>query len=210
MLCVNAANIEKDLAWVQRARGRQAPEVVERERRIPRLLALQGPAQRGGTRPAHGRRRASRAEAASASRPVMRVADAEVLGVAHGLHRGGRLRALLRERGDAVAIFEASARSRAQRWGLAPAGLGARDTLRLEAALPPLRPRARRCDARPWMPGLGRFVDLDGRDFVGAEAPAPATSRRRSEARAAGGLRRWTAQRRRAGGLSRSPSMGRS
>jgi aminomethyltransferase len=53
--------------------------------------------------------------------------------------------------------------------GLLPAGLGARDTLRLEAALP-LYGHELDDATSPLEAGLGRFVDLDGSDFIGADA----------------------------------------
>lgn len=55
--------------------------------------------------------------------------------------------------------------------GVAPAGLGARDTLRLEAALP-LYGQELAPDLSPLAAGLDRFVALDvpGREFVGRSA----------------------------------------
>ncbi len=53
--------------------------------------------------------------------------------------------------------------------GLVPTGLGARDTLRLEAALP-LYGHELSETITPLEAGLSRFVDLSGRDYLGAEA----------------------------------------
>ncbi|MGD2062244.1 MAG: glycine cleavage system aminomethyltransferase GcvT [Nitrospirota bacterium] len=53
--------------------------------------------------------------------------------------------------------------------GLRPAGLGARDTLRLEAGLP-LYGHELSEDISPIEAGLRRFVDLGGRDYLGGEA----------------------------------------
>jgi len=53
--------------------------------------------------------------------------------------------------------------------GLIPTGLGCRDTLRLEAALP-LYGHELSETITPLEAGLGRFVDLSGRDYLGAEA----------------------------------------
>jgi len=53
--------------------------------------------------------------------------------------------------------------------GLLPAGLGCRDTLRLEAALP-LYGHELSETISPLEAGLTRFVDLSGRDYLGAEA----------------------------------------
>ncbi len=53
--------------------------------------------------------------------------------------------------------------------GLIPTGLGCRDTLRLEAALP-LYGHELSETITPLEAGLARFVDLSGRDYLGAEA----------------------------------------
>jgi aminomethyltransferase len=53
--------------------------------------------------------------------------------------------------------------------GLVPVGLGARDTLRLEAALP-LYGQEISADISPLEAGLGRFVKLNKGDFIGREA----------------------------------------
>ena len=55
--------------------------------------------------------------------------------------------------------------------GIAPAGLGARDTLRLEAAMP-LYGHELDESTSPLEAGLGRFVKLDVGGFIGAEAIA--------------------------------------
>ena len=53
--------------------------------------------------------------------------------------------------------------------GLVPAGLGARDTLRLEAAMP-LYGHELSADITPLQAGLTRFVKFDKGDFIGREA----------------------------------------
>ena len=53
--------------------------------------------------------------------------------------------------------------------GLEPVGLGARDTLRLEAALP-LYGHELDDQTSTLAAGLGRWVKLDGDDFIGCEA----------------------------------------
>ncbi|NJD01730.1 MAG: glycine cleavage system aminomethyltransferase GcvT [Ruminiclostridium sp.] len=55
--------------------------------------------------------------------------------------------------------------------GLAPAGLGARDTLRFEAALP-LYGHEISEDISPLEAGLGKFVKLDKKEFIGKKALA--------------------------------------
>ena len=68
---------------------------------------------------------------------------------------------------DAAALFEALLEA-GRAHGLLPAGLGARDTLRLEAALP-LYGQELDADTTPLEAGLARFVELE-RDFLGAAA----------------------------------------
>ena len=54
-------------------------------------------------------------------------------------------------------------------YGLVPAGLGARDTLRLEVALPLYGHEISR-DITPLEAGLDRFVKLDKENFIGKDA----------------------------------------
>jgi len=58
-----------------------------------------------------------------------------------------------------------------EEFALAPAGLGARDTLRLEAAMP-LYGHELTADISPLEAGLGRYVKLDKAEFVGRDALA--------------------------------------
>ena len=69
---------------------------------------------------------------------------------------------------DAPALWDALLETGAAA-GLVPAGLGARDTLRLEAALP-LYGHELDDETTPLEAGLERFVDLARGGFVGAEA----------------------------------------
>jgi aminomethyltransferase len=68
----------------------------------------------------------------------------------------------------ATAVWESIHDAGAPR-GLRACGLGARDTLRLEAGMP-LYGHELREDSDPFAIGLGLAIDLDGRRFPGAEA----------------------------------------
>jgi aminomethyltransferase len=68
---------------------------------------------------------------------------------------------------SAVAVWEAIHAAGAPR-GLLPCGLGARDTLRLEAGMP-LYGHELREDSDPYAIGLGLAVNADGRTFPGVE-----------------------------------------
>ena len=70
--------------------------------------------------------------------------------------------------GDAVALWDALLEAGAPD-GLVPCGLGARDTLRLEAAMP-LYGHELSADINPYEAGLGIFVKLDKPDFIGRSA----------------------------------------
>jgi aminomethyltransferase len=70
--------------------------------------------------------------------------------------------------GEAVAVWEAILDS-GKTFGIAPCGLGARDTLRLEAGMP-LYGHELSLDIDPYSAGLGSFVKLEKGEFVGREA----------------------------------------
>ena len=67
----------------------------------------------------------------------------------------------------AAAIVWEAVHAAGQPSGLAPCGLGARDTLRLEAGMP-LYGHELREQSDPFAIGLGLAIDLDGRSFPGA------------------------------------------
>ncbi|WP_460800664.1 glycine cleavage system aminomethyltransferase GcvT [Microbacterium sp. GXF6406] len=75
---------------------------------------------------------------------------------------------LLVRAGDAVALWDAALAAGADH-GLVPAGLAARDTLRLEAGMP-LHGHELSLDIVPAQAGLGRVVASDKDDFVGKAA----------------------------------------
>ena len=97
-------------------------------------------------------------------------------GRAHRLHRRGRLGALLRRRATRRRCGTRCSQP-ARRHGISPAGLGARDTLRLEAALP-LYGHELGEDTSPLEARLGWVVRLDKGDFVGRAALLAAAAAR--------------------------------
>ena len=142
LLVVNAGNIEKDYAWIagaDRRRRRRRRRELERPLRADRV---QGPTAREVLQPLTGvdlagdqvllvRARRSR------RRPRHRLA--------HRLHRRGRLRDLRAAGAGRRASGTRCSRPGSRRASI-PAGLGARDTLRLEAGDAPVRQRHRRDD----------------------------------------------------------------
>lgn len=165
---VNAANAAADFAWMfEHARGRA--EVIDRSRDFA-LLTLQGPE----------------------AELVLRVLTPLDLGalrpfaLQEGLVAGSRVIVsrtgytgedgfeLLVDAADAPAVWDAVLNVTRHRGGLA-AGLGARDTLRLEAGLP-LCGTDMDAETTPLEAGLGWVVKLDKGEFIGRAALAAQAS----------------------------------
>ena len=161
MLCVNAANIEKDLAWIlANADGARVDDRCERTG----LLALQGPAARELLG------QVAEPEARTIKR--LRFMPLEVCGlkalVSNTGYTGSRGYEIYVEASSAMTLFERLLEE-GRTLGIKPAGLGARDTLRLEAALP-LYGHEIDDDTSPLQAGLERFVKRSVGGFIGAEA----------------------------------------
>jgi len=160
--CVNASNIEKDHRWIldhvaSAAGVRDASDETG-------LLALQGPASaailaRVGAPDAAALRRFRFAR--------MQLADCPA-SVSRTGYTGADGFEIYLSSDNLPQVFEALL-GEGEPLGLRPAGLGARDTLRLEAALP-LYGHELDDDTSPLAAGLERFVDLEAGGFIGAEA----------------------------------------
>jgi aminomethyltransferase len=162
--CVNASNVAKDWDWIldhveSSAGVRNASDETG-------LLALQGPAS------AAILSRLGSPKAAALRR--FRLERTEVAGCPACVSRTGYTGAdgfeIYLSSGDLSRVFEALLDEGAP-LGLQPAGLGARDTLRLEAALP-LYGCELDDDTSPLAAGLERFLDLEVGGFIGADAVA--------------------------------------
>ena len=162
LVVVNASNVEKDLAWLEEHR----PEGVVLEDRSDEtaLLSLQGP-----------RAEAILAPLASVDLSRLRFywkTDGAVAGIPAMVSRTGYTGEdgfeIYVDRASSVKLWRAlTAAGEAE--GLLPAGLGARDTLRLEMKYP-LYGRDIDESANPVEAGLGWIVKLEKRDFIGREA----------------------------------------
>lgn len=173
LLVVNAANTPADLAWI-REHARNRAEVVDRSEELG-LLALQGPeaelALRGHTPLDLGALRPFTAvESLVAGLPVL---------VSRTGYTGEDGFELLVAGNDALALWDALLEAARRRQGL-PAGLAARDTLRLEAGLP-LCGSDMDAATTPLEAGLAWVVKLRKGEFIGRAALA---------AQAAAGLER--------------------
>ena len=163
MLCVNASNIDVDREWIVELNGGRAK--FEDVSDATALIAVQGPV----------------AVAILATLAEFPIADVPRFGVARGTVAGTACLAartgytgedgfelFVNNRGARhlfEAILGAGAAANAK-----PVGLGARDTLRLEAGLPLYGHELDR-NSSPLEAGLGVFVKL-GRPFVGEKALA--------------------------------------
>lgn len=162
LLCVNAANIEKDWNWVSehdqgRAQLRNCSEDYA-------LIALQGPRSVEILQPL----------IASDLSLIRRYWSAlgEVAGrralIARTGYTGEDGFELFVDAADSSSIWSACLDS-GQQIGLAPVGLGARDTLRLEAGML-LYGNDLDAETSPLEAGLARLVRFDKEKFIGREA----------------------------------------
>jgi len=160
-LVVNAATREKDLAWINAEAEAFGVEV--RVRDDLGMIAVQGPQARDKVLGlVHDDDRAAIEKLGRFASRDARSVDGAPLFIARTGYTGedGFEVALPTE--NAVAFWDALVAA-----GVAPAGLGARDTLRLEAGLP-LYGQDMDESVTPWEAGLGWTVALDeGRDFNG-------------------------------------------
>jgi aminomethyltransferase len=165
MLVVNAANIEKDFAWIRQfARDGAALSDISEE---TALLAIQGPNARTIVQnltetPLAELKYYHFLEVPAGGFPGQR----DVL-LSHTGYTGEPGLEIYCQSEDAVPIWHALMEAGASH-GLKPAGLGARDTLRLEAGFC-LYGNDITDATSPYDAGLGWVTKLDKGDFVGKE-----------------------------------------
>ena len=159
-LVVNAATADRDLAWIESQRAIQAPQVSLVPRRDLAIIAVQGPRAREKTWAAYPPVRA-----ASEGLTPFQAAETDGLFIARTGYTGEDGFELMLPATQAVASWQALAAR-----GVAPAGLGARDTLRLEAGMN-LYGRDMDETVTPLESGLAWTVAPgNGRDFFGGRA----------------------------------------
>ncbi|MES1154052.1 MAG: glycine cleavage system aminomethyltransferase GcvT [Rhodanobacter sp.] len=163
-LVVNAGTRAKDLAWIERQA--KAFDVQVKERPEFAMIAVQGPHARAkvlGLLHEVDRPRIEKLgkfSAAAAQGP-----HGMPLFVARTGYTGEDGFEIIVPAEHAIALWEALAAA-----GVAPAGLGARDTLRLEAGMN-LYGQDMDESVTPWEANLGWTIALDeGRDFIGRAA----------------------------------------
>jgi len=167
LMVVNAANIAKDWAWVREVRageGLDGTTSLEDRSVDTALLALQGPLANGILEPL--------TPIAAGALATFAIAETTVGGIPALVARTG----YTGEDGfeifvtpDRAAALWRTLREHGGPAGLRPVGLGARDTLRLEARLP-LYGSDITDTTTPLEAGLSRFVKLDKPHFRGKDA----------------------------------------
>jgi aminomethyltransferase len=161
LLCVNAANVEKDHEWILAHRG--DAEVIDRSDETA-LLALQGPLATTVLSPLTS---LPLSELPPFSCAEGRVAERNVL-VARTGYTGEDGWELYCAADEAAALW-AALLDAGRPQGLKPCGLGARDTLRLERALP-LYGHELTEETTPLEAGLGWVVRFTKPSFIGRAA----------------------------------------
>ena len=157
---VNAGTADTDLAWLEGLRAKRAPQLALRARRDLAMIAVQGPKAR---------------EKTWRALPDLKAAS-EPLGSFFGVQAGERFIARTGYSGeDGFELLLPAARA-LEAWkrlaaaGVRPCGLGARDTLRLEAGMN-LYGQDMDETVTPLESGLAWTVALaEARDFVGKAA----------------------------------------
>jgi len=159
-LVVNAATAQKDLAWLTALRDRFARAIEVRPRRDLAMIAIQGPA--------------ARARFWEVRKPARAATSA--LKTFEGVALAGQFVARTGYTGEDGFEVMSSADEIVALWrdlrgaGVAACGLGARDTLRLEAGMN-LYGQDMDESVTPMESGLGWSVDLSSeREFVGRQA----------------------------------------
>jgi aminomethyltransferase len=159
-LVVNAGTAEKDLAWLERLRSASGATLTITPRRDLAIVAIQGPKARERFWQAYPATRA-------ATEPLGPFSAAQVgtWMIARTGYTGEDGFEVILPAGEVVPMWEKLAAG-----GARPAGLGARDTLRLEAGMN-LYGQDMDDATSPLDAGLAWTVDLkDARDFTGRKA----------------------------------------
>jgi aminomethyltransferase len=171
LIVVNASTREKDVAWIQDHAGSDV-EVDDRSDRLA-LIAVQGPRAADILEPLarmdEGSPRLRELPAFFATGlSLAGITDAEFQRISRTGYTGEDGFEIYIDSQRAGQVWDAIIESGAAH-GLVPAGLGARDTLRLEAGLR-LYGQDMDDDTDPYSVGLGWTVKLDKGDFIGGTA----------------------------------------
>lgn len=159
-LVVNAGTADKDVAWITLQRDKFAPDLEIKPRRDLAMIAVQGPNAR--TKVWHV---IPNAQAITEHLKQFQSATFEQYFIARTGYTGEDGFEIILPANDAVDFWK-----KLHSVGIAPAGLGARDTLRLEAGMN-LYGQDMDETTNPLESGLAWTVDLKSeRDFIGKQA----------------------------------------
>ncbi len=177
-LVVNGSNRDRVVAWL-RSRLPSEGVMLEDHTQQTAMIAVQGPAAMGIVTSLASSADAERINALKNYRCCAAAVAGHSAAVSRTGYTGEDGVELVVAAEDAVAVWEALLAADA---AARPCGLGARDTLRLEAGMP-LYGHELVEDTNPFAIGLGRGVSLEGRSFPGSDPLAtlqkvpPATKR---------------------------------
>lgn len=163
MLVVNASNIEKDFNWI--AQFKRADVSLTNVSDQMALLAIQGPKAFDIVQPLTNAPLSDLKYYHFINVPSGSFMDLEGVIFSHTGYTGERGLEIYCKNEDAVTIWDALMKAGASH-GLKPAGLGARDTLRLESGFC-LYGNDLTDETSPLEAGLGWITKLDKGDFVG-------------------------------------------
>jgi len=164
-MVVNAGNREKILRWLEEQQARGTWRVSWQDRTTETaMIAVQGPQARRTMEPIVC---SDLGEMKYYTGRSCKVADREGF-VSRTGYTGEDGCELIVDANDAEAVWQAVLTS-GESCGALPAGLGCRDTLRLEAAMP-LYGHELSEQINPIQAGLSFACNLEGRDFVGRDA----------------------------------------
>ena len=159
-IVVNAGTAEKDVAWILKQRDAIAPELEVTPRRDLAMIAVQGPNARAKVWQV-----IPDAQAATENLKLFQSTVLNQYFIARTGYTGEDGFEIILPADDATAFWKALHAA-----GVAPAGLGARDTLRLEAGMN-LYGQDMDESTSPLASGLSWTVDLKSeRDFIGKQA----------------------------------------
>ncbi len=166
-LVVNGSNRDRVVAWLQSQLPSEGVTLDDHTRQTA-MIAVQGPAAIAIVTSLASPADAERINALKNYRCCTATIAGHSAAVSRTGYTGEDGVELVVAAEDAVAVWEALLAADA---AARPCGLGARDTLRLEAGMP-LYGHELIEDTNPFAIGLGRGVSLEGRSFPGSEALA--------------------------------------
>jgi aminomethyltransferase len=159
-IVVNAGTAEKDVAWMEQQRAAHAPQLTIKPRRDLAMIAVQGPQAREKVWQA-----IPAARAATESLKPFQAAEFDRYFIGRTGYTGEDGFEVMLPVPEAAGLWKTL-----NTLGVAPIGLGARDTLRLEAGMN-LYGQDMGEDVNPLEAGLAWTVELASpRDFIGKQA----------------------------------------